>query len=151
MWCVKEYKNIFHCPKCKKETTFSYHEFVICECGCDEVFTYYSHLDHFMSEDEYQEHLYFKDWEDDSSGNYVGYLLKLKDYNIIVSRESAAKSGLYGLTICSPKIRSNSDSFGEKPELFKNTTRNLNLDSVKKIINFNLRREKIQKIKYNEL
>lgn len=80
------------------------------------------------------ENEYFSDWEDDSWPNYVGWLKRFLDFNIIVSRKYAQFPGLYDVTRVAPNIDSASDSSGEHPEYWKDRTDNLLLSEVKKII-----------------
>jgi len=83
-----------------------------------------------LSLEEKDEDYYFAGWHDESCGNYVGYLLKTQDFNIIVSRMAAGKSGLYSLTKVDPGVTSGGDPFGEHPERYANRIENLSLAQV---------------------
>jgi len=102
------------------------------ECSCGSNFSLNN--DYFRTKENWEEYEYFQKWEDESCGNYVGFLLKTNGKNIIVSREYAGEAGLYNLTICNPGITSGSDPFGEHPELWKNRITVLNLNQVKQIV-----------------
>lgn len=123
---VRFYKLIFYCDKCGKETIFSCGEDIICECGNDFAMDICS----FKSKDEYDEYLFFKDWKDESCANYVGYLKKMNGFNIIVSRERVDEAGLYDFTKVDSNVQSNSDPFGEYPEIFENKIHNLSLKEL---------------------
>jgi len=87
-----------------------------------------------QTKEDLSEDLYFCDWKDESCANYVGYLKKFKNFNIIVSREWAGKAGLYELTKVLPTINSGSDPFGAHPGWWKDKINNLSLDQVRVII-----------------
>jgi hypothetical protein len=91
---VLDYKYIFNCFKCEKSTVFSSGDEVMCECGNEISF----YTLNFKTKEHYDEFIYFKEWQDESQGNYVGYSRLFKKFTILVSRDYAGVSGLFTLT-----------------------------------------------------
>jgi len=121
------------------KTILSFGDELKCKCGgdCWEV-------QHFKTKEDWDKHEFFKNWENESCANYEGYLLKFKKFNIIVSYDYNSKT--YSLTKVDSKVRSNSDPFGKTPEIWKNKVKDIDLDSVKDIINTLKREYKLKKI-----
>ena len=141
---VKKYKTIVYCMHDDNiKTILSRGDELKCKCG-DICWEY-----QVFTKDEWDEYLYFDNWEDDSCGNYVGYLLRLRTYNIIVNRNSCGSAELFDITIVNRNVRSNSDPFGERPELWRNRQEKLKLDEIKKIVNIHLRQQKLKRLWQN--
>jgi len=128
---IKDYKVQIFCFVCNKISFLSRGQEHICKCGEDIFLDTWG----FETKDDYDEYRYFSNWQDESCANYVGYLLKLKKFNLIVSRENAAKSGLYNLTKCDSNINSGSDPSGKHPEWFEEISNNIKIKDIKKIVN----------------
>lgn len=88
-----------------------------------------------QTKDELDEDFYFSNWKAEHSGNYVGWLLELADFSIIVSRQWAGRPGEYDLCKVPPGVKSNSDPFGEHPEWYNEFRKEyLSLKTVKEIV-----------------
>ena len=70
-------------------------------------------------------------WEDDSSGNYVGWIKTFEDFNIIISRSRASEAGEYSITKTPEGIMSGSDPLGVHPEWYDEIIGFCDLDTVK--------------------
>lgn len=77
---------------------------------------------------------YFSGWNDDSWPNYVAWIKRFSNFNIIVSRYNAAYPGWYNLTKVDSNIDSASDPSGKHPEYWKDQENHLALNEVKKLM-----------------
>ena len=141
---VKHYKSIVYCMHDdERETILSTGDEKKCSCGdgCWESQDF--------SEAGWNEYEYFdcnEKWKDESCANYVGYKMKLNNYNIIVNRSSCASPRLFDITKVGENVSSNSDPFGRNPDMFKDRQDELTLDEIKKIVNKHLRQQKLERI-----
>lgn len=147
---VRKYKAISYCQICGCKKILKHGDSdrdingkLKLDCDCD-----FSHFREFTKE-EWDEDLYFEYnnlWKDDSGGNYVAWIMKLNDKNIIVNRSYPSNPGLYDIAIVNSNVQSNSYPFGKTPEIFKNHVDNITLDEIKTIIKKQLRKNKLVRI-----